>query len=63
MGSKTRAWIKAMRVVQLGLRVLELIASVGLLVLMIIITNIEPQVGWVVRITASLPPLPLLTPI
>ncbi|KAK1836472.1 hypothetical protein QBC39DRAFT_247960 [Podospora conica] len=51
MGSKTRAWIKAMRAVQLGLRVLELIASIGLLVLMIIITNIEPQAGWVVRIT------------
>ncbi|KAK0743574.1 hypothetical protein B0T18DRAFT_371521 [Schizothecium vesticola] len=51
MGAKTRAWIKAMRAMQLGLRVLELVASIGLLVLMIIITNIEPQAGWVVRIT------------
>ncbi len=42
-----------MRKVQLGLRVLELIAAVGLLIMMILITNVEPLCGWVLRITVS----------
>src|SRR6478609_3405811 len=63
MGPKTRAWIKGMRVVQLCLRVLELIGSIGLLVLMIIITNVEPQAGWVVRITVRLPCPPVFRPV
>ncbi len=53
IGYKTRAWIKSMRKVQLGLRVLELIAAVGLLIMMILITNVEPLCGWVLRITVS----------
>ncbi|KAK3391026.1 hypothetical protein B0H63DRAFT_557893 [Podospora didyma] len=51
MGRKTKSWIKGMRVVQLVLRVLELIGAVGILVVMIFIDNIEPLAGWIVRIT------------
>ncbi|KAK0715011.1 hypothetical protein B0H67DRAFT_513851, partial [Lasiosphaeris hirsuta] len=51
MGRKTKAWIKSMRNVQLLLRVLELLAAVGLLIVMIMINNIDSLTGWVIRIT------------
>lgn len=56
VGRSTKTWIRWMRGVQLGLRVLELVAAVGLLVLMVLISNVEPLTGWVVRITVSCPP-------
>lgn len=61
MSYGTRSWIKWMRKVQLGLRALELVAAAGLLVLMILVNNVDPLTGWVLRITvghpvSSLPP-------
>ena len=60
MGRKTKAWIKGMRVVQLVLRVVELVAALGFLALMILINNVEPLTGWVVRIAVCSPSPPLL---
>ncbi|KAL0944192.1 uncharacterized protein CTRU02_202079 [Colletotrichum truncatum] len=51
LSPRTKSWIKAMRVFQLGLRVLELIAAAGLLALLILLNNIETLAGWVMRIT------------
>jgi len=62
MGYKTKSWIKWSRIVQLGLRILELIAAVGLLVLMILITNVEALTGWVLRITVRSLDLSYLPP-
>ncbi|KAK0627764.1 hypothetical protein B0T14DRAFT_421036 [Immersiella caudata] len=53
MGQKTKAWIKGMRAVQLGLRVIEHVANLGLLILMILINNVEPLTGWVLRTTIA----------
>jgi hypothetical protein len=53
MGQKTKAWIKGMRVVQLVLRVIEHVANLGLLILTILINNVEPLTGWVLRTTVS----------
>lgn len=53
IGRSTKWWIRWMRKVQLGLRVLELIAAVGLLVLMILISNVEALTGWVLRVTVG----------
>ncbi|KAK4448106.1 hypothetical protein QBC34DRAFT_119059 [Podospora aff. communis PSN243] len=53
MGQKTKAWIKGMRVVQLVLRVIEHVANLGLLILMILINNVEPLTGWVLRTTIA----------
>ncbi|ROW09748.1 hypothetical protein VMCG_02417 [Cytospora schulzeri] len=52
-GPSTKWWIKWIRVVQLGLRVLELIAAVGILFLFIVIDNVSDLTAWVVRITAG----------
>lgn len=43
-----------MRIVQLGLRVFELIAAAGILFLFIIIDNVNALTAWVVRITVGL---------
>jgi len=51
MGRRTKSWIKYMRVVQLVCRALELVGAVGLLILTILLNNIEPLAGWVLRIT------------
>jgi hypothetical protein len=56
MSSRTKWWIKAMRVVQLGLRALELVGALGLLALMIMLNNIETWTGWVMRITVRANP-------
>lgn len=58
LGPRTKSWIKAMRIVQLCLRVLELIGAAGLLALLILLDNIETLAGWVMRITVC--PLPRL---
>lgn len=42
-----------MRVFQLGLRAVELVAALGILALMILITNVDILVAWVMRITAG----------
>ncbi|KAI2619963.1 hypothetical protein GGR54DRAFT_639727 [Hypoxylon sp. NC1633] len=51
MSSTTKWWIKAMRYVQLFLRIFEMIGGAGLLTLMIIIYNVDPLTAWVMRIT------------
>jgi hypothetical protein len=53
MSGRTKWWIKATRVIQMGLRVLELIAAVGVLVLFILMNKIEDLTAWVMRITVS----------
>ncbi|ROW05494.1 hypothetical protein VSDG_00206 [Cytospora chrysosperma] len=52
-GPNTTWWIKWIRGVQLGLRVLELIAAAGILFLFIVIDNVNELTAWVVRITAG----------
>ncbi|OHF03387.1 hypothetical protein CORC01_01440 [Colletotrichum orchidophilum] len=51
LSPRTKGWIKYMRIVQLGLRVLEFIGAAGLLALLILLDNIETLAGWVMRIT------------
>lgn len=53
MGATAKWWIKFTRKVQIGLRVLELIAGVGLLGMMILLTKVDPITSWVLRITVS----------
>src|SRR3954467_14363190 len=51
MGKSTKEWIKRMRVVQILFRTLELIGAVGILVLFILISGVDPLTAWVMRIT------------
>ncbi|KAK3991365.1 hypothetical protein QBC44DRAFT_262963 [Cladorrhinum sp. PSN332] len=51
MGRKTKAAIKGFRVVQLVLRILELIAAAGNLVLFVLINNFMGPTAWILRIT------------
>lgn len=53
-GPRTKWWIKWIRVVQLVLRVFEMIAAAGILFLFIAIDNVTSLTAWVVRITVSL---------
>ncbi|KAK1755981.1 hypothetical protein QBC47DRAFT_201251 [Echria macrotheca] len=53
IGRSTKSWIKGMRKLQFCLRLLELVAAVGMLVLMVLISNVEPLTGWVLRITLA----------
>jgi hypothetical protein len=55
MSGTTKWWIKASRVIQLCLRVLELIAAAGILTLFILMTNTGDLVAWVMRITVRYP--------
>lgn len=49
MGQRTKSWIKAMRVVQLALRVVESIAAVGLIAVM----SVSGFIGWITGATVS----------
>ncbi|EFQ27555.1 hypothetical protein CGRA01v4_03085 [Colletotrichum graminicola] len=51
LSPRMKSWIKSIRLVQLGLRVVELIGAAGLLALLILLTNIETLASWVMRIT------------
>ncbi|KAH8681414.1 hypothetical protein BX600DRAFT_446499 [Xylariales sp. PMI_506] len=53
MSSTTKGFIKWMWRIQLGLRCLELVANVGLLVLMILITNVDSLTAWVLRVATG----------
>ncbi|CAK7219605.1 hypothetical protein SEUCBS140593_003947 [Sporothrix eucalyptigena] len=53
MSSTTKAWIKAIRVVQLLVRVLQFVGATGILVLVILITGVPGLTTWVLRITAG----------
>lgn len=50
MSDRTKQWIVGVRWVQLGLRVLQLIAALGVLALMILITDVSERVSWLLRI-------------
>lgn len=54
MSSTTKAWIKAIRVVQLLVRALQFVGATGILVLVILITGMPGITTWVLRITVSL---------
>lgn len=62
-GHRTKWWIKWLRILQLGFRVLQLIAAAGILFLMIIIDDVSLLTAWVLRITVRptvLYPIPLV---
>jgi len=51
MSGRTEWWIRATRVIQLCLRVIELIAAAGVFVLFILMTGTGALAAWVMRIT------------
>lgn len=55
LGSKTKALIKGVRVLQLVLRALELVGAAGILALYVLMTNVATVVAWMLRIAVSLP--------
>jgi hypothetical protein len=55
MSNTTKWFIRWTRYFQIGFRALELLGAVGLLVLMIIITNVDPVTAWIMRIAVGLP--------
>lgn len=54
MSRRTKNWVVRMRVVQLVLRILQLVAAIGVLVLMILLKDVELLTTWVMRITVQL---------
>lgn len=50
MNPSVKAWIKWMRIIQLVFRCLEILCSVGLLVMMILIRGVDSATGWIMRI-------------
>ncbi|KAI1344574.1 hypothetical protein F5Y15DRAFT_366988 [Xylariaceae sp. FL0016] len=53
MSNTTKSWIKGMRYFQIFLRALELVGGIGLLVLMVLISNVDMLTSWVMRITPA----------
>lgn len=53
LGPRTKSWIKGLRIAQLGLRVLQLIAAAGVLFLFIVINDVSSLTAWIMRITAG----------
>jgi hypothetical protein len=53
MNPSVKKWITYMRIVQLVLRLMEMLSAIGLLVTMILITNVEQATGWLIRIPVS----------
>ncbi len=53
MGRRTKSFIVGLRRVQLGLRVLELVGALGILVMMILISHVDPVTAWVTRLTVG----------
>ncbi|KHO11597.1 hypothetical protein MAA_10839 [Metarhizium robertsii ARSEF 23] len=51
LGQRMKKWIKGLRNVQFLIRVLEINAAIGSLVLLILITNIDEATGWIMRIS------------
>ncbi|UNI22093.1 hypothetical protein JDV02_008015 [Purpureocillium takamizusanense] len=54
LGRRTKKCIKWLRRLQLVLRVLQLCGAAGILILMILITNVNPATAWVLRIVAGI---------
>lgn len=53
MSARAKQWIVWIRWALLGLRVLQLVAALGVLVLMILITDVHEQTSWLLRILVS----------
>ena len=51
MSLRTKSWIKGMRRVQLGLRILEIVAAIGL----IAVTSVAGLMGWILGATVGSP--------
>ena len=51
MSLRIKSWIKGMRRVQLGLRVLEIVAAIGL----IAVTSVAGLIGWILGATVGSP--------
>ncbi|KHN97856.1 uncharacterized protein MAM_04245 [Metarhizium album ARSEF 1941] len=51
LGRQVKKWTKALRNVQLLVRILEINTAIGSLVLLILITNINEATGWIMRIS------------
>lgn len=54
MSRRTKSWIVWMRKIQLILRLLGLNASLGILAMTILITGIDDQVTWALRIVVGI---------
>ncbi|KAF5025176.1 hypothetical protein F66182_2752 [Fusarium sp. NRRL 66182] len=54
MSPRSKSFIKWLRRLQSALRVLQLVAALGLLTLMILITKVPALEGWVMRITPGI---------
>lgn len=50
MSDSMKTWIVRVRWVQLAHRVVELVAAMGLVALMILISDVDPLTLWVMRI-------------
>ncbi|KAH8597239.1 hypothetical protein B0O99DRAFT_651083 [Bisporella sp. PMI_857] len=50
MNPSVKSWVKWTRICQLALRCLEALASIGLLVMMILIRNVDAATGWIMRV-------------
>lgn len=53
MSPSVKGWILSLRKVQIGLRGLELVAGLGLLALMILLSNVDFLTAWIMRIAVS----------
>ncbi|OAA44377.1 hypothetical protein NOR_04105 [Metarhizium rileyi] len=53
LGHRTKIWIKALRKIQLLIRILQINGAIGSLVLLILITNVEEVAGWIMRISPA----------
>lgn len=53
MSARTKQWIVWIRWALLGFRVLQLVAALGVLALLILITNVHSQTSWLLRILVS----------
>ncbi|KAI6589227.1 hypothetical protein MCOR06_005545 [Pyricularia oryzae] len=53
IGERTKRWIVRLRVVQLCLRVPELIGAVGILAMFILLTDVPELTSWIMRISAA----------
>lgn len=54
LGPRFKSYVKWLRWFQLALRLFELVASAGLVVLMILVTKVDDVNKWIMRITVSL---------
>ncbi|TLD14420.1 uncharacterized protein PgNI_03776 [Pyricularia grisea] len=53
IGDRTKRWIVRLRIVQLCLRVPELIGSAGVLAMFILLTDVPELTSWIMRIAAA----------